>query len=146
MLPATRRGSGSSTHPITSSAAIWLSSIANSSTRWRGFEITPSGEIAMRVERLRRTLPVIIGLALFIAALEGLPLTLRTVSWHTLSADIFSTPLSRLGLALALTALNYAALTGYDLLAFVYTGKRLPYRQIAMVSFLAYAIANNVGF
>ena len=45
-----------------------------------------------------------------------------------------------------LTALNYAALTGYDLLAFAYIGKALPRARIALASFLAYAISNNVGF
>ena len=45
-----------------------------------------------------------------------------------------------------LTALNYAALTGYDLLAFAYIGKTLPRAHIALASFLAYAISNNIGF
>ena len=56
------------------------------------------------------------------------------------------TPLSRLLAALLLTALNYAALTGYDLLAFAYVGKTLPRARIVLASFLAYAISNNVGF
>lgn len=97
-------------------------------------------------ERLRRAIPVVIGLALFVAALEVLRVELRTVTWHELSADVLHTPVSRLALALALTALNYAALTGYDLLAFAYIGKALPRRRVAVVSFLAYAISNNVGF
>ena len=49
-------------------------------------------------------------------------------SWHELTADVLATPPARLALAVALTALNYAALTGYDLLAFAYIGKPLPRR------------------
>jgi phosphatidylglycerol lysyltransferase len=97
-------------------------------------------------ERLRQAIPVAIGLVLFIAALEVLRVELRAVSWHELIADILRTPPSRLGLAVAVTALNYVALTGYDLLAFAYIRKPLPRGQIAMASFVAYAISNNVGF
>jgi uncharacterized membrane protein YbhN (UPF0104 family) len=37
-------------------------------------------------------------------------------------------------------------LTGYDFLAFAYIGKTLSAPRIVLASFLAYAIANNVGF
>ena len=97
-------------------------------------------------ERLRRTIPVAIGLVLFLAALEVLRLELRSVSWHALTEDIFGTPLDRLTLAVGLTAINYAALTGYDLLAFAYIAKALPRLHVAAASFMAYAISNNVGF
>jgi len=97
-------------------------------------------------ERLRQAIPVAIGLVLFIVALEVLRTELRTVTWPELTADVMRTPASRLALALALTAVNYAALTGYDFLAFAYIGKVLPRSRIAAASFLAYAISNNVGF
>jgi phosphatidylglycerol lysyltransferase len=97
-------------------------------------------------ERLRRALPVAIGLALFFAALELLRVELRTFSWHELTADVLRTPGSRLAAAIALTILNYATLTGYDLLAFSYIGKPLPRLQVALASFVAYAISNNLGF
>ena len=97
-------------------------------------------------ERLRQAIPVAIGLVLFVVALEVLKIELRAVSWQELTADVFGTPLSRLTLAVALTALNYVALTGYDLLAFAYIGKRLPRLRIAMASILAYTISHSVGF
>lgn len=97
-------------------------------------------------ERVRRAVPVTIGLVLFFAALNVLWLELRTMSWHALSADIFATPYDRLALAVVLTCINYGALTGYDLLAFAYIGKHLPRRHIAAASFLSYAISNNIGF
>lgn len=97
-------------------------------------------------ERLRQAIPVVIGLILFVAALVALRIELRSVSWHELTADVLRTPLLRVALAVALTALNYATLTAYDLLAFAYIKKPLPRLRIALASFLAYAISNNVGF
>src|SRR5215468_11132282 len=48
--------------------------------------------------------------------------------------------------ALALTSLNYAVLTAYDFIAFRSIGKHLPRWRVAGASFLAFAVANNVGF
>lgn len=97
-------------------------------------------------DRLRRALPALLGLLVFIAALEVLRAELHAVTWHTLTALIVGTPPRRLALALFLTALNYAVLTAYDFLAFEYIEKRLPPLRVVLASFLAYAIANNVGF
>ena len=96
-------------------------------------------------DRARQALPVIAGLVLFGVALEVLRVELREVSWSELSAAIVGVPRGRLVLAIALTALNYAVLTAYDQLAFAYIGKALPRARIAFTSFLAYAVANNVG-
>ena len=98
------------------------------------------------LERLRRAAPVLMGLVLFLAALAVLRLELRAVSWGSLSAAILATRPDRLALAVGLTALNYAALTGYDLLAFAYIGNPLSRVRVVATSFLAYAISNNVGF
>lgn len=97
-------------------------------------------------ERIRQALPAVIGVVLFVVALLVLRRELDRVTWYTLSRDVLNTPPAALLGAILLTAINYAALTGYDFIAFAYIGKRLPRRQIAATSFLAYAIANNVGF
>ena len=55
-------------------------------------------------------------------------------------------PAARILAALVLTVLNYAALTGYDLLAFAYIENPLSRWRVAGASFLAYAVANSVGF
>jgi phosphatidylglycerol lysyltransferase len=96
--------------------------------------------------RVRAALPALIGLALFLLSLEVLRTELRAVTWRTLSADLFSLPADRLVFALLLTALNYAAMTGYDFLALATIRKRLPWPRVVLASSLAYAIANNVGF
>ena len=102
--------------------------------------------VTVVVERLRAALPALIGLVLFFAALEVLRTELRAVTWHGLTTDLSNIPAWQLAFAVVLTVVNYAVLTGYDFLAFAYLGKRLPARRVAMTSFLAYAISNNVGF
>lgn len=96
--------------------------------------------------RLRQAAPVLVGLALFAVALEVLRAELRAVTWPELSAMVWQTPPAQLGLAVALTAVNYVALAGYDLLAFAYVGHALSRTRITAASMLAYAISNNVGF
>ena len=91
-------------------------------------------------------LPVLAGLVIVAVALEVIGAELRAISWTNLAADVVGLPRGQLALAILLTALNYATLTGYDQLAFAYIGKALPRARIALASFLAYAIANNVGF
>ena len=97
-------------------------------------------------DRVRRALPSLTALVVFIAALEVLRHELQSVSWHALTTNVLSTPPRQLGAALVLTALNYLVLTGYDLIAFTYIAKTFDRWRIVCVSFLAYAVANNVGF
>jgi phosphatidylglycerol lysyltransferase len=110
----------------------------------------PLGGAPSAASTLRRrwlgALPVLVGLALFVAALEVLRVELRAVTWHEITGDVLATPPSHLLLALALTVLNYLVLTGYDLLAFRYVGKVLPRWHVAGAAFLAYAISHTVGF
>jgi len=96
--------------------------------------------------QIRRALPAIIGLMLFVGALIVLWHQLHEVTWAALSAHVVATPRRALVLALLLTTLSYVTLSGYDLLAMLYIGKRLPRGRVGWVSFLAYAVANNVGF
>ena len=97
-------------------------------------------------EKLRRALPAILGLILFGVALFVLRKELHAVTWRELTSDVLATPLTQLLAALFLTALNYAALAGYDLLAFAYIGNPLSRWRVAGASFLAYSVANSVGF
>src|SRR5262245_57660111 len=96
--------------------------------------------------RLRRVLPSLVGLLLFIVALVVLRRELRATDWHALVRAVFATPRGSLIQAVLLTFANYAALAGYDFLAFAYVGRTLPRLRIIVASFLAYAIANNFGF
>ncbi|HEX2309577.1 MAG TPA: hypothetical protein VHH91_02570, partial [Vicinamibacterales bacterium] len=87
-----------------------------------------------------------LGLLLFAAALWVLNREVRHLSLHGLSEAIRNLPRSGVALAFVFTILNYVILTGYDQLAFVYIGRTISRWQVAMASFVGYAIANNVGF
>ncbi|MCC7009699.1 MAG: bifunctional lysylphosphatidylglycerol flippase/synthetase MprF [Acidobacteria bacterium] len=97
-------------------------------------------------EASRRTLGALAGLLLFVLALEVLRRQLHTATWTSLHADLRSMPRSAVLLSLLFTASNYAVLTSYDFLALAYVGRRLTRWKVALASFVAYAIANNVGF
>jgi phosphatidylglycerol lysyltransferase len=96
--------------------------------------------------RAQRALSSIVGLALFLVALVVLWHQLSEVTWHALLADVVATSPRALVLAFLLTALSYVTLSGYDFVAMAYIRKRLPRTHVGWVSFLAYAVANNVGF
>ncbi|MBB2972346.1 lysylphosphatidylglycerol synthase domain-containing protein [Mesorhizobium sp. RMAD-H1] len=51
----------------------------------------------------------------------------------------------RLMAALGFAAASYLCLTGFDTLAVRYLGKRLPYRRIALASFVSLSIGHNIG-
>jgi len=106
----------------------------------------PVEVVRSAASRLRRAAPAIIGLVLFFVALEVLRAELRRVTWVELLRDVTSTPAPRLALAIGLTAMNYVALVGYDLLAFMYIRKPLARARVALAALVAHAIANNVGF
>jgi phosphatidylglycerol lysyltransferase len=105
-----------------------------------------AADAIVNTRRWREVLAAVAGLVIFLAALGVLRVELRAVSWAELTGDVMRTPRSALALAVALMGLNYLVLTGYDLIAFVYIGKRLPSAKVMLTSFLAYAIANNVSF
>ncbi len=90
-------------------------------------------------------------LALAICAVAGL------VSWglqraatglnfHALLAALRATPIRALLMALAATAISYAALFGYDLSGLRYVGARPPLSAALLASFCGYAIGNAMGF
>jgi uncharacterized membrane protein YbhN (UPF0104 family) len=96
-------------------------------------------------ERLRNALPAAVGLALFVVALEVLRTELGTISWRALSANVTALPRARLALAAALTAVNYAILTGYDFLALAYVKRKLPLLVLGGFSLWTLRLPDVVG-
>ncbi len=95
--------------------------------------------------KLANAAGALIGLTLFLAALWVLHRALATYHYRDLILAARSVPASRLTAALLLTALNYLVLTGYDVLAFRYIGRSLPYAKVAFASFIGYSFSNNIG-
>jgi uncharacterized membrane protein YbhN (UPF0104 family) len=88
------------------------------------------------------------GFSLAIAALSIAILahTISGVSWSALGRAITATSGSQIVAAMALTAISFLALTGYDGLALRQLQLRVPYRTTALASFTSYAISFTLGF
>jgi phosphatidylglycerol lysyltransferase len=82
---------------------------------------------------------------LFGAALWLLRNELAGFRYHDVMRSLASLPPGRVLAAIVLTALGYAAMTGYDTLAFRNIREPLPYRRIALASFVGYAFSNSLG-
>src|SRR4030067_2814513 len=87
----------------------------------------------------------LIGLLLFAAALWMLRRELKEYSYHDVMRSLEELPALRLYIALALTLFNYFVMTGYDSLTLRYIRSPLPYRKIALASFIGYAFSINIG-
>lgn len=86
-------------------------------------------------------------LAAAVLVLAGF-LLYRTLSGYQLDeivASVTSIPLDRLALAGGFAAASYLCLTGFDALALRYVGRPLPYRFVALTSFVSLSIGHNVG-
>jgi phosphatidylglycerol lysyltransferase len=93
---------------------------------------------------LQRLLPLL-GVALFGLALFIVHREIAAYSWPEIRSALLGIDPPRLGIAVVFTLCGYAALSGYDWLGLEYAGRKLSYRKVWLVSFLSYAISNNVG-
>ncbi|MFZ4617756.1 MAG: lysylphosphatidylglycerol synthase domain-containing protein, partial [Rectinemataceae bacterium] len=87
-----------------------------------------------------------LSLVIFLAAAWSIGVKLETTDLAAVASVLGSlSPAAPLA-AVLLTLLSYAALVGYDLVAFLHLGKRLPLRQVALTSVLSYVFSNNLSF
>jgi phosphatidylglycerol lysyltransferase len=98
-----------------------------------------------RLKRIAPFLKPLVILALFAVALRVLQNTLTHYHYHDVIIYLSSLPVDQIVLAVVLTLFGYLVMTGYDTLAFEYIRHPLPYRKIALASFIGYAFNNNVG-
>jgi phosphatidylglycerol lysyltransferase len=96
-------------------------------------------------DHLRKAAPFVTVL-LFAGALYLLQQQLAGFRYRDVMLFLRTLPRSRVLLAVLATALGYAAMTGYDALAFRNLRNPLPYRKIALASFAGYAFSNSLGF
>jgi phosphatidylglycerol lysyltransferase len=86
-----------------------------------------------------------LGLALLCLAAWILRHEFRSYRLEDVLGHLRAIPTRHLLTALGFTVLGYLALTGYDTLAFRYVKNPLPYRRIALTSFVAYVFSHNIG-
>lgn len=94
---------------------------------------------------MRRAFPVLLGVGLFGLGLFALHHLLKPVDPQAVLAHVHATPTPVLLAAALATAIAYAALVGYDILALRFIGRSLPLRVVSLGGFLAYAFGNTIG-
>ena len=99
-----------------------------------------------RQSRARRLLAPAVALGATLLAAYLLYRTLRHYDYAQLATSIEAIPNWRLGLAIGLGACSYLCLSFFDLLGVRYIGRRLSWRQVALVSFTSLSIGHNIGF
>jgi len=95
---------------------------------------------------LRRYVPTLIGLAVFVVAVGFLNKQLGAYAFADVMSSLSAIKPWQILVALLFTAINYLVLTGYDWLGMRYIKAALAWHQIALTSFMAFAIGHNVGF
>jgi len=68
------------------------------------------------------------------------------VSYDDVVRGLTATTIQSLLMALFFTALSFATVIMYDWNAVAFIGKRLPFFEVALTSFSAYAVGNTAGF
>lgn len=88
------------------------------------------------------------GAVLLIAAIVVVAIVRLTseVRYDDVVAGLAATPWTSILLAVAFTALSFLALTFYDVGALSYVRRKLPYADVALTAFAAYAVGNMAGF
>ena len=96
------------------------------------------------VQKLGHWIGPLVAIGAFIAAAFLLYNELKDHSWDEILAAIKGLRASCVGLALLLTAVNYAILSGYDGLAVWYLKRPLKPLRVMLVAFVGYAMSHNL--
>lgn len=93
----------------------------------------------------RQLLVAAFTLTVFGLALWGLQQALHGLELRQVMQAFRVTPASHIAIAALFAAGSYVALTMYDVIALAIVGRKLPYRRVAVTSFIASALAHNLG-
>lgn len=106
---------------------------------------SPSKPTAVPAIPLRHYLRPLVVAAFLALALWLLHRELGEYNYADVRAALFALSIRQWAFALGLTVASYLTLTLYDWLAIRYLRSDLPYRRVALTSFLAYVMSHNVG-
>ncbi len=98
-----------------------------------------------RLRLLRQALPIVIGAGLFALGVLAIRDILAQSDPQDILRQIRSVSRAHLLMAVAATAVSYAALICYDRIALGYLGKHVPARGVVLGGFLGYAFGNTIG-
>ena len=100
---------------------------------------------SQRMVVLRRLAGPLLSVGMLCLALWALHLLAKEVNYHQVRTYVQSISRVRLLLAALLTAMGYAVMTLYDRFALASIGRKLPWRQVTLISFISYAFSNAIG-
>jgi uncharacterized membrane protein YbhN (UPF0104 family) len=63
-----------------------------------------------------------------------------------IAASVRAVPVANLAQAALFALASYTCLTGFEWLGIRYTGNRLPYKKVALASFVSLSLAHSIGF
>src|SRR6478735_656887 len=111
-------------------------------------EIEDMEESALRgfFRRYRTQLAAVATLAVFCIVGYAIVQLTNEVRYDDVVQALADTKVSSILLALFFTALSFLALVFYDVNAIEYVGHKLPFPQVALTAFSAYAVGNTAGF
>ena len=95
---------------------------------------------------LRRCVTALVVTAVLTLAAFLLYRALSGYAPEEIAASIAAIRVEHLALAVGFAAASYLCLTGFDLLGVRYVGRALPYRSVALASFVSLSIGHNIGF
>jgi phosphatidylglycerol lysyltransferase len=102
--------------------------------------------LARMLARVRQYGPPVLGFLLLALAVLVLHRALQQITYREFSERIVALDGWRIGLSLALTALSFITLAGYEQCALRFIGKRLPWPRTSLVAFVTQSIAHSTGF
>jgi phosphatidylglycerol lysyltransferase len=103
-------------------------------------------DLKTSLNKLKHSSGPLFGAALFLTALMVLRNQLHHYHYHQIVTEIEAIPVTKIGIALLFTILNYAVLSLYEIAGFKYIRNKLSSAKIAFTSFIAFAFSNNIGF
>ncbi|WP_183900455.1 bifunctional lysylphosphatidylglycerol flippase/synthetase MprF [Rhizobium metallidurans] len=109
-------------------------------------EVIEESAIARFFSRYRTHLTALATLAVFCMVGFAIERLTTEVRYEDVVQALADTRISSIVLALFFTALSFLALVFYDVNAIEYVGRKLPFPQVALTAFSAYAVGNTAGF
>ncbi len=94
---------------------------------------------------LRRFAPPVLSLLMLMLALWALHKLASTVSYREVAHYVHHLEYAQIATAVLLTALGYGVMTLYDISGLASIGRRLPWREVSLISFITYAFSNALG-
>ncbi|MFK0333349.1 bifunctional lysylphosphatidylglycerol flippase/synthetase MprF [Rhizobium sp. NPDC090275] len=109
-------------------------------------EVIEESGMSRFFSRYRTHLTALATLAVFCMVGFAIEQLTTEVRYDDVVQALADTKISSIVLALFFTALSFLALVFYDVNAIDYVGKKLPFPQVALTAFAAYAVGNTAGF